>query len=155
MREIINPVALKELVAAHSISSAFIIGEDTAYFVTIKYGIAEKVIGARTRQGGIKEREFLSLDAAAKYLRGIGIRHFDVDESHFSGMKKRTSRPDRSVALKATHEAAAYDKWFRSQVGEAIKEADDPNTQWVSNEDAKKHFAAKRDALKKCIKAGA
>lgn len=65
----------------------------------------------------------------------------------------RPSRPDKSATLKATHEAAAYDKWFRAQVEEAVKEADDPNTQWVSNEDAKKHFAAKREGLRRRIKA--
>ncbi len=148
MREIISPVALKELVAANAICSALVIGEDGAYFVTVKYGMAEKVVGARTRQGGVKEREFLSLDAAAKYLRGIGIRRFDVDESRFTGLKKRASRPDRAAALKAAHEAAAYDKWFREQVQEAL---DDP-APTIPDAEAKAHFAAKRAALRKQIK---
>ena len=148
MREIISPVALKELVAAGAIRSAFVVGRDTAYFVTIKYGMAEKVVGARTRQGGIKEREFLSLDVAAKYLRGIGIRRFDVDESHFAGVRKRASRPDRAAALKATHEAAAYDKWFQQKVQEAL----DDTAPEISHAEVKAHFAAKRAALRKRIK---
>ena len=28
-----------------------------------------------------------------------------------------------------------YDKWFREQVEEAIREADDPNTVWISNDE--------------------
>lgn len=35
----------------------------------------------------------------------------------------RPTRPDKSAMLKAAHEAAAYDKWFRAKVQEAI---DDP-----------------------------
>lgn len=44
-----------------------------------------------------------------------------------------------------------YDKWFCEQVEEGLKEADDPNTQWVPNEVAKEHFAAKRKALAKAV----
>lgn len=46
-----------------------------------------------------------------------------------------------------------YDKWLIAEVGAALKEADDPNTQWVSNDDAKKHFARKHEALLKRVKA--
>jgi hypothetical protein len=43
--------------------------------------------------------------------------------------------------MRPTHAAAAYDKWFRAEVAEGIKEADDPAAQWVSNEDANKSWA--------------
>jgi hypothetical protein len=42
---------------------------------------------------------------------------------------------------------AAHDKWFREQVDAALAEADAPGQKWVSNADAKEHFAAKRKAL--------
>jgi hypothetical protein len=40
--------------------------------------------------------------------------------------------------MRKAHEAAAYDKWFLTEITQALVEADDPNTQWVSNEDIKK-----------------
>lgn len=56
---------------------------------------------------------------------------------------------DASERLRRAHEAAAHDKWFRAEVEQAIKEADDPNAQWVSNEDAKKSWAKERAKLAK------
>ena len=44
-------------------------------------------------------------------------------------------------------QAAAYDQWFREQVEIALKEADDPNTVWVSNDDVKKKWAKTRAQL--------
>ena len=51
------------------------------------------------------------------------------------------------------HETAAHDKWFRAQVEDAINEAGDPATAWVSNEEAKAGWAKKRAELIKRIKA--
>jgi len=36
--------------------------------------------------------------------------------------------------MRQAHQAAAHDKWFRAQVEQALQEADDPNTVWLSNE---------------------
>ena len=54
-----------------------------------------------------------------------------------------------SERLRHAHEAAAHDKWFRDQVAEAIKEADAPDAQWVSDADAKKSWGKKRAELLK------
>jgi len=32
-----------------------------------------------------------------------------------------------------------YDKWFREQVEEGMREADDPKTVWYSNDEVMKH----------------
>ncbi len=61
------------------------------------------------------------------------------------------ARPDRAEALKRTYGAAEYDKWFREQVQQGLVEADEPNTQWVSHEEAKSSWAAKRTELAKRI----
>lgn len=42
---------------------------------------------------------------------------------------------DMNEKIKDT-DAAVYDAWFRAEVEAGIKEADDPETEWVSNEDA-------------------
>ncbi len=49
--------------------------------------------------------------------------------------------------------AIAHDKWFREQVGQALKQADDPNTKWVSDEQAQAIFAKKRAEIAKRIEA--
>lgn len=59
---------------------------------------------------------------------------------------------ESSIALLAkTLYALSYDKWFRAEIAQAIKEADDPTTKWVSNEDVEAKFAKKRAALLKRI----
>ena len=46
-------------------------------------------------------------------------------------------------------QAAAHDKWFREQVAQGLKEADDPDTRWVTNDEARAGWAAKRTDLVK------
>ena len=40
-----------------------------------------------------------------------------------------------------------YDKWFDAEIEAALKEADDPNTEWVSNDEVKKDWDRQRAAL--------
>ncbi|TAM36953.1 MAG: hypothetical protein EPN61_15300 [Burkholderiaceae bacterium] len=54
------------------------------------------------------------------------------------------SRPGSSQALKRAHAASAHDQWFREQVAEGIEQANDPATQWVSNEAVKAVSAQRR-----------
>lgn len=51
--------------------------------------------------------------------------------------------------IRQAEEAIAHDAWFRAEVEQGIKEADDPNTQWVSNEEAKAISAKWRAELLK------
>jgi hypothetical protein len=46
-----------------------------------------------------------------------------------------------------------YDEWFRRQVQEALVEADDPNTMWVSHEEVMRDWDEQRAALLAMIKA--
>ena len=55
----------------------------------------------------------------------------------------RPTRPDKSAALKAAHEAAAYDKWFRGQVQEAL---DDPRPS-IPHEQVQAEWAIERAEL--------
>ena len=59
-------------------------------------------------------------------------------------------RPDRAEALKRTHEAAAYDSWFRAQVQAA---QDDPRPS-LAHEDVAAEFAARRSALRQRMAQG-
>lgn len=42
---------------------------------------------------------------------------------------------------------AAHDLWVREQVADAVREADDPNTEWVSHEVVKQDMAQQRAEL--------
>lgn len=44
--------------------------------------------------------------------------------------------------------AAEYDAWFRQEVGAALAEANNPATQWISNEQAKRKSAAWRQRVR-------
>jgi hypothetical protein len=65
------------------------------------------------------------------------------------------SRGDTAARMRHAHDAAAHDKWFRAQVEIGIQEADDPNTPWVSHEEAKASWAKKRAELVKRIEGNA
>ncbi|MEN9868615.1 MAG: hypothetical protein RL748_4205 [Pseudomonadota bacterium] len=41
----------------------------------------------------------------------------------------------------------AHDKWMHAQIEQALFEADDPNTVWLSNEEVKARSAARRAQL--------
>jgi predicted transcriptional regulator len=50
---------------------------------------------------------------------------------------------------------AAHDVWFRAEVAEALREADDPSTHWASHDVVKQDMALARARLKKRVKSGA
>ncbi|ARK49528.1 hypothetical protein BOC35_25705 [Burkholderia pseudomallei] len=60
-------------------------------------------------------------------------------------LEQVTVRHEPTLRLLA--DAAAYDQWFREQVREGLEEADDPNTKWVSDDEAQESYARKRAEL--------
>ena len=80
------------------------------------------------------------------YLKKIGIAKYQVDATQYDPVtvKAERFRDDAAERLLHAHQAAAHDKWFRAQVEQALQEADDPNTVWLSNEEVKAHSAARR-----------
>ena len=144
---------LTHLVEAGVVRGADVIGQPGGWAIVIKYGMTERALAAR--RGTL--RTFKKFETLVGYLKGIGIAEYRVDAANFDpvALKAQTSRPDSASRLKSAHQAAAYDKWFRDQVDEAIKEADDPNTVWVSNEVVKADMAAQRKELKARIAAAA
>ncbi|CDG88756.1 hypothetical protein [Xenorhabdus bovienii] len=141
--ETIDHSTLHRLVEAGAVRAAHVIGTSGGWALTVKYGLTERLLAAqRSRQ----VRLFKKLETLVGYLKDIGIAQFDVDASNYSPENQpRQTRPDRSAALKRAHEAVSYDDWFREQVQTSI---DDPRPA-VSHEEAKHHFAARKDALRK------
>ena len=111
---------LARLIDAGTDCGARIVGQSGGWTVRVQYGAAEQALTAqRTRQ----IRLFRKMDTLVAYLKGVGIARFNVDASEYDPDGAKVVRPDRAAAMKRTHEAAAYDAWFREQVQAAI---DDP-----------------------------
>jgi hypothetical protein len=148
--ETIDHNTLSRLVEAGAVRGIQVVGQPGGWSVLVKYGMAERTLAAqRSRQA----RVFRRMETLVNYLKDIGIQRFDVDAAEYEAEGGKThSRPDRSQALRRAHEAAAHDKWFREQVEMALKEADDPNTDWVSHEVVKQDMARQRAELLARIK---
>ena len=145
--ETIDHNTLARLVEAQAVRGARVIGQPGGWGVVVKHGRTERPLAA-TRSREV--RVFKKLETLVSYLKEIGISRFDVDAVNFDPQTVSTySRPDASKALKRAHAAAAHDKWFREQVAQALKEAEDPATQWVSNETVKAESARRRAAWRK------
>lgn len=141
--ETIDHTTLHRLVEAGAVRAAHVVGTSGGWALTVKFGLNERPLAAqRSRQ----IRLFKKLETLVSYLKDVGIAQFDVDASNYNPESQtRSPRPDRSAALKRAHEAVAYDAWFREQVQVSI---DDPRPA-VSDEDARQHFAARKNALRK------
>jgi hypothetical protein len=145
---------LRAAAAAGGVLSVTLRGKGAGFIVSIETRRGEVAL-VKTR--GKETRRFADPRKALLLLREVGIQDARIDARDWrpeEAESEKTSRPDRRQALKAAHEAAEHDRWFRTQVKEAIREADDPNTQWVSHEEAQASWAKKRAELLKRIEGG-
>lgn len=149
----IDTAMARRLVEAAAIRGASIIGQPGGWAVMLRLGTAQKPLGTQRTD---KPRVWRSLDRCILYLRNeLHIARFDMlDATNHSdaAITGGKSRNDASERLRRAHKAAAHDRWFRDQVAQGIKEADDPNTRWVTNDQAKAVWAAKRADLVKRAK---
>ena len=130
--ETIDHATLVRLVEAHAIQGAHVFGQPGGWGLLVRHGSAERRLAAA--RGG-RVRVFRKLDTLVGYLKDLGISRFEVDAASFDPRAASAyTRPGASEPLRHAHAAAAYDRWFREQVAQGLKEADDPTTQWISNE---------------------
>lgn len=140
--ETIDHSELVKLVESGAINATQILAKHGGWAVKVQHGSQTHSLAAQRSQ---QIRLFKRLETLVIYLQGIGINHFKVDASDYDPLQVKTySRPDRSEAMKQAHEAAAYEEWFKRQVQVSI---DDPRPS-VSDEEARRIFAAKRDAIR-------
>jgi len=146
----IDTAMAKRMAQASAIRGASIIGQPGGWSVVLKFGLQERPLGAQRTD---RPRTWRSLDRVVAYVKDeLHIARFDLLDAtnHSEGEPVAGSSPVAAAErLRHAHQAAAYDKWFRAEVEQGLKEADDPNTQWVSNEDAKKSWAKQRAELVK------
>uniref|UniRef100_UPI0039F6A686 type II toxin-antitoxin system RelB family antitoxin n=1 Tax=Sulfuriferula sp. GW6 TaxID=3345112 RepID=UPI0039F6A686 len=141
--ETIDHTTLSRLAEAGAVRSAHIVGQKGGWGVLVKYGMTERALAA---QRSHQVRIFRKFETLVSYLKGVGIARFEVDAVDYDPTLKATrARPDRAVAMKNAHEAAAYDKWFRAQVQEAL---DDPRPS-IPHEQVQAEWAIERAELLK------
>lgn len=146
----IDTAMAKRMAQASAIRGASIIGQPGGWSVVLKFGLQERPLGAQRTD---RPRTWRSLDRVVAYVKDeLHIARFDLLDAtnHSEGEPVAGSSPVAAAErLRHAHQTAAYDKWFRAEVEQGLKEADDPNTQWVSNEDAKASWKKKRAELVK------
>lgn len=144
--ETIDHSTLTQLVEKGSVNSAHIVAKPGGWSIQIPHGNKECSLAAqRSRQ----VRLFKRLETLVTYLQDIGITRFDVDTSNYDPLQIKTyTRPDRSEAMKQAHEAAAYEEWFKEQVQIGL----DDSRPTVADEEARRIFAAKRDAIRQRVR---
>jgi hypothetical protein len=118
----IDHTTLSHLADAGMLSSTHAVGSAGGWGIIVKYGATESALAAQRSQN---VRVFRKLETLVQYLKSLGIAQFEVDAANFDvGVKTAAKRPDRALALKSAHEAAAYTKWLKSEIQDAI---DDPS----------------------------
>lgn len=138
--ETIDHSTLRELADAGGIDETHVKNTGQGWVVIIRSGHRTRQLTTnRSRQA----RVFKRLETLTGYLVETGIKKFDVDAQAFVAGATSSTRPDLSRALKARHEAAAYDAWFRQQIQEAI---DDPSPA-IPHAEVKAHFDRKKADL--------
>lgn len=152
--ETIDHQTLKHLVEAGAIRGATVIGQPGGWGVVVQDGMTERAIAAK--RGPL--RVWRRFETLVNYLKDMGLYHYQVDAVNYSSESLHESapkRPDAATRMRRAHEAAAHDAWFRAEVEAGIKEADDPNTKWVSNDDVMDRLAKRRAGYAKKLSAGA
>ncbi|MFY8082145.1 MAG: hypothetical protein ACOVN7_00240 [Rubrivivax sp.] len=137
---------LRRLVAAGANVGAEVVGSGRSWGIVINYGRSSQTLAA-TRG---RPKTFRQFETLTGYLKALGIVEYRVNAAAFEPGGTRKEAPDRrsvtaSVRMKRAHEAAAHDAWFREQVQASI---DDPRPS-LSNDQARTHMAARRQALLK------
>lgn len=116
--ETIDHTTLSRLAEAGAVRSAHVVGQKGGWGLLVKYGMTERALAA---QRSHQVRIFRKFETLVNYLKGVGIARFDVDAVNYdAGTLTTRTRPDRSEAMKSAHEAAAYNKWLKAEVQEAI-----------------------------------
>lgn len=131
--------------------------------VTLKAEGGDFIVQIETLKGGeavlakarsTEPRRFGNPAQALGLLRELGLTVGAFNVEHWNPDDKSTTRarPDRSLALRRTHQAAGYDQWFRAQVAQGLAEADAADTRWISQEAAKQDMQRQREALQALAK---
>ena len=152
MTQTLNLDQLKTATATGGVTGITLRGDGAAFVMCIQTQKFEAVLATSRKQ----PRRFADPRKALQLLRGIGWNHCQIDAAQWRPEDRaleKTARPDRSIALKAAHEAAQqdadYDRWFRAKVQASIDGLTDGSNRILTDAEV----SARRQALRARIEA--
>lgn len=120
---ILNLEQLKAATLAGSVTGITLRGMGAAFVVSVHTQREEGILVTSRKQ----PRRFADPRKALQLLRTIGLNECRINATDWqpeAHAQEKVSRPDRSAALKAAHEAAQadadYDRWFRAKAQAAL-----------------------------------
>lgn len=123
-----NLEQLKAATRAGGVMGITLRGDGAAFVVNVQTQRGQAVMVTSRQQ----PRRFADPSKALQVLRGIGLTDCRVDTTEWRPEDRaleKTARPDRSLALKAAHEAAQqdveYDRWFHAKVQASLDGIED------------------------------
>ncbi len=103
MSDTINHNALKHLIEANAVSSAYATADGDIWSLKVLVGDNKKTVMAKNSG---EARKWRKLDTLAKYLKQIGLNSFEINVTNFDPTVKSLKRPDSASTLKRTHREA-------------------------------------------------
>lgn len=147
MQETLNLDQFRAAFRSGGFSSIVLAASGGQFFVTAQPQTGSRITLCTTH--GKRLRAFRNPAKAIEILHGMGAHRVEIDTSDWSPARaelESRKRPDTAERQRRAHQAAAHDAWFRQEVELAVKEADDPNAEWVSQAEVKRQSAIKRSA---------
>lgn len=123
MTQTLNLEPCNTATATGGVKAITLSGDGAAFLVSIQTQKFEAVLATSRKQ----PRRFADPRKARQLQRSAGWNQCQIDAAHCRPeelAQEKTARPDRSIALKATHETAQkdadHDRWFRAKVQASI-----------------------------------
>lgn len=145
--DLIDSKAVKELVAARALRGATVLGRPGGWGVLVRYGNAERVVAGQKSR---RMRLWRHADSAIGFVRSeLGMDRFDVDAQDYRPEESERRRPDASERLKRQQAVIEHDRWFRSQVQDAMNAIAEGANPLVAEDDLAKRLGSLRETLKR------
>lgn len=136
---------LKAATQAGGVVGITLCGDGAAFVIHIQTQRGQAVMVTSRRQ----PRRFADPRKALQVLRGIGLTDCRIDTAQWrpeDSAREKTARPDRSLALRAAHEAAQhdadYDRWFHAKVQASLDGLKDGTNRILTDEEVQARRAA-------------
>lgn len=126
-----TPKQLQSALDAGGVQRVTITGQGARFYIHITSLNGDGIL---TKARSPEPRSFNNPLQAFTTLRRLGIRNGEFDTTHWTPEQREApKRPDRAQAMNELHMMAEHGRWVREQVANAMREAADPETEWVDN----------------------
>ena len=146
----LNLEQLKAATAAGGVTGITLRGDGAAFVVSVQTQRHEGILVTSRKQ----PRRFADPRKALQVLRAIGLNECRINATDWhpeAHAQEKVTRPDRSAALKAAHEAAQadadYDRWFRAKAQAALDGLKDGTNRVLTDEEVQARRAALQQRL--------